>query len=50
MAAPSRYKRRVHRRFAAWLVCGPVGHLVAGILDWLDLLGGAARSSLRKDP
>jgi hypothetical protein len=26
------------RRLQAWLVCGPVGHLVAGVVDWLELL------------
>jgi hypothetical protein len=25
-------------RFAAWLCTGPVGHLAAGVLDWLELL------------
>jgi hypothetical protein len=24
-------------RLAAWLVCGPLGHLVAGAADWLAL-------------
>ena len=28
------------RRFAAWLVTGPLGFLAAGIVDWLALLGG----------
>jgi hypothetical protein len=22
-----------------WLVCGPLGHLYAGVMDWLELLG-----------
>jgi hypothetical protein len=26
------------RRFAAWVVTGPVGHLTAGIADWAELL------------
>jgi len=26
-------------RLAAWLVTGPLGHLVAGVLDWLVLIG-----------
>jgi len=26
-------------RLAAWLVTGPLGHLVAGVLDWLALIG-----------
>jgi hypothetical protein len=24
-------------RAAAWLVTGPVGHLVAGVADWVEL-------------
>ncbi len=27
-------------RFAAWLVCGPLGHLAAGLIDWVVLLVG----------
>ena len=27
-------------RFAGWLVCGPVGHLAAGVADWVVLLAG----------
>jgi hypothetical protein len=30
------------RRFAAWLVTGPVGHGVAGAADWAELLARAA--------
>lgn len=26
-------------RVAAWYVTGPLGHLVAGIADWVQLLG-----------
>jgi hypothetical protein len=25
-------------RFAGWLVCGPLGHLAAGVTDWVVLL------------
>ena len=25
-------------RFATWLVCGPLGHLAAGVIDWVVLL------------
>jgi len=25
-------------RFATWLVCGPLGHLAAGVTDWVVLL------------
>jgi len=32
------YKGVVPRRFAAWLVTGPVGHLTAGVSDWTRLL------------
>jgi hypothetical protein len=28
----------VRTRFAAWLVTGPLGHLVAGVADWVELL------------
>jgi hypothetical protein len=24
----------MHRRFAAWAVTGPLGHLAAGVADW----------------
>ena len=25
-------------RFAGWLVCGPLGHLAAGVTDWAILV------------
>jgi hypothetical protein len=25
-------------RVAVWLVCGPLGHLAAGVVDWVELL------------
>jgi hypothetical protein len=28
----------VHSRLAAWLVTGPLGHLYAGLADWLELM------------
>ena len=28
----------VRTRFATWLVCGPLGHLAAGLTDWAMLL------------
>jgi hypothetical protein len=38
-------------RLAAWLVCGPVGHLVAGVVDWLALVGRYGWRRLRgRDP
>lgn len=48
MAAPALPART---RFAAWLVTGPVGHLVGGGLDWLALLGGYLWARARgRDP
>jgi hypothetical protein len=41
MAPPPRL--RPAARAAAWLVCGPLGHLVAGVVDWAALLAGLAR-------
>jgi hypothetical protein len=26
------------RRLAAWLITGPIGHLVAGLADWVTML------------
>jgi hypothetical protein len=34
-------------RLAAWLVTGPLGHLVAGVVDWLALLARWAWSRAR---
>jgi hypothetical protein len=31
-------KPPVARRLAAWLYTGPLGHLVAGVVDWTELL------------
>jgi hypothetical protein len=31
-------RSRLTDRVAFWLVAGPIGHLVAGVLDWLELL------------
>jgi hypothetical protein len=28
----------VRSRLAAWLVTGPLGHLYAGVVDWIALL------------
>jgi hypothetical protein len=44
----------MHKRFAAWFVTGPLGHLASGIADWAVLLWslrqarrqGAARSGV----
>jgi hypothetical protein len=27
----------MHRRLGAWLVTGPLGHLAAGVVDWIGL-------------
>ena len=38
-------------RFLAWLVTGPLGHFVAGVIDWLALLVHVARSRMAgRDP
>jgi hypothetical protein len=40
-----------HRRFAAWLLTGPLGHFAAGVVDWLVLLGRWASARARgRDP
>jgi len=33
-----RPRRRPPERLAAWLLTGPVGHLAAGVADWVELL------------
>jgi hypothetical protein len=41
----------LHRRLAAWLVTGPLGHLAAGVVDWLVLGGRWASARVRgRDP
>ena len=32
-------QRLARERFATWLITGPVGHLVGGVMDWAELLG-----------
>ena len=51
MSGRERYRPPMRARLATWLVTGPVGHLVAGAIDWLALLGryGWARARGR-DP
>jgi len=39
---------RMLRRLAAWLVTGPLGHFVAGVVDWLALLARWAWSRARE--
>jgi hypothetical protein len=36
------------RRLAAWLVCGPVGHGVAGIVDLAAVVWSARRARRRR--
>jgi hypothetical protein len=40
------------RRFAAWLLTGPLGHLAAGLADWVALLARhwLARAANRRGP
>jgi hypothetical protein len=35
---------------AAWLVTGPLGHLWAGVTDWLALARAWARARIRARP
>jgi hypothetical protein len=37
-------------RLAAWVVTGPLGHLYAGVLDWLGLAARLALARLRGRP
>ena len=32
------------QRVAAWLVTGPLGHLAAGVVDWVALLWAVAQA------
>jgi hypothetical protein len=45
-------RARLADRIAFWLIAGPLGHLVAGVMDWLELLGrhlwAATRARLRR--
>ncbi|MDX6718435.1 MAG: hypothetical protein QOJ63_689 [Solirubrobacteraceae bacterium] len=42
-----RRQRPPHVVVAAWIVTGPVGHLYAGIVDWVVLLACYARGRAR---
>jgi hypothetical protein len=35
-------------RLLAWLYTGPLGHLAAGVADWVELLGRHAWQRLRR--
>jgi hypothetical protein len=38
-------------RLAAWLLTGPIGHFVAGAIDWLVLVGRYLGARVRgRDP
>ncbi|HEX8159018.1 MAG TPA: hypothetical protein VF526_16660 [Solirubrobacteraceae bacterium] len=41
--------RPPHQVVAAWLLTGPLGHLYAGIADWIGLLVRLARARGRWD-
>lgn len=45
--APARVNRGNAERVAAWLLTGPIGHLVAGVIDWLVLWAGWAWARAR---
>jgi hypothetical protein len=36
-------------RVAAWLVTGPLGHFVAGVIDWAELLARLLWSRIQRD-
>jgi hypothetical protein len=42
-----RLRLRASERALTWLVTGPIGHLVAGVLDWILLLIRLARDRAR---
>jgi len=39
--------RSARETATAWLATGPIGHLVAGVADWLELLGRLVRARAR---
>jgi len=42
-----RTPRPPHAVVAAWLATGPLGHLYAGVLDWVVVLARLARARAR---
>ncbi len=44
-----RRRRRPHETLAAWIVTGPVGHLYAGVADWIGVLARLVRARGRPD-
>jgi hypothetical protein len=47
VGAVSRPALPLHTRLAAWVVTGPVGHLWAGVVDWLVVLGRVVWARVR---
>jgi hypothetical protein len=45
---PRVLRRGRPERAAAWVVTGPLGHLVAGLADWAVLLGRLAWARARR--
>jgi hypothetical protein len=43
-------RRPVSERARAWLVTGPLGHLAAGVADWVTLLIRLAADRARERP
>jgi hypothetical protein len=44
-----RTSRSPFERLAAWIACGPLGHLYAGAADWMELLARYAAARRRRD-
>jgi len=42
-----RRPRPPHVVLAAWIVTGPLGHLYAGVVDWVVVLARYARARMR---
>jgi hypothetical protein len=47
LQAVRRLRQRAPDRALTWVVTGPVGHLVAGVLDWIELLLRLAADRVR---
>jgi hypothetical protein len=48
MGGPHDTVAQVLTRLAAWLATGPLGHLLAGVADWAELLARGLRSRMRR--
>lgn len=42
--------RPPHVVLAAWILTGPLGHLYAGVADWITVLARYARARARREP